>query len=231
MLRWLLIVGGILGTLLLIALLVLGWAWWSVKSVPIEYEKVLVVAPEIKKKSSDDFEKQATELGNDTRRAFNQWSESFTQDQINSFLSGLPQWLAERHQENPLPPEITEPRVVLSPGRVQIFARYEGAPVQTVVSLDLELALTGATNEFSVKIRSARAGTLPLPLDQLTDQVTKAARDAQIPLRWQQEGGYPVAIVTVPPDHQAFQVEVFFEKLDIREGAIFLQGRTGKTRK
>jgi hypothetical protein len=67
---------------------------------------------------------------------------------------------------------------------------------------------------------------LPLPLTQVLDGVAEAARRLKLHLAWRQVDGDPVALITIPPTRDREDTEYQLEALELREGEIYLSGRT-----
>ena len=79
-----------------------------------------------------------------------------------------------------------------------------------------------------MRICKARAGVLPLPLKKFLDQIAAKARRADLQLRWAQTDGDPVALITIPTQHEQYQFkEVHLESVQLGDGKLFLAGRTG----
>ncbi len=85
-------------------------------------------------------------------------------------------------------------------------------------------------NVIACRLRRARAGRLPLPLGQVLDTVTEAARRMDLPLRWAQTDGDPVALVTVFPDREDKQLTTL-RTLELLDGEIYVAGTTDQAEK
>ncbi|MCA9207799.1 MAG: hypothetical protein KDA55_05555, partial [Planctomycetales bacterium] len=54
----------------------------------------------------------------------------------------------------------------------------------------------------------------------------KAAK-ADLDIRWLEEDGEPVALLTIPAQHEQYRYKtVLLEQLECRDGEVFLAGRT-----
>ena len=171
----------------------------------------------------DALERNVLQLHNHLRQP-GQWTVVFTQEQING-------WLAHDLMEkfpDLLPPEVSQPRVALEPGRLLIGFRYRTTGLDAVVTLVAELFLTDQPNELGIRFCRARLGLVPISLDPFLSGVTEALLAAGIRLRWTQEDGVPVAVVSlVPLDARYGLADVQLEALQIRQGELWLAGRTG----
>jgi hypothetical protein len=190
---------------------------------PAFYQRALEMAPQQQEVAGDELERGVLELHNEVRRT-GIWSALFTEDQINGWLASD---LKEKFPKL-LPRWCKEPRVALEQENAKLACRYESPRVSTVVSFSLSVHLTDEPNVIAVRVSRARAGALPLPLKNFLDRVTLVAAKSGIPLRWTQEDGDPVALFTIPADHEDYITQgVFLETIELRDGAIYLAGRSG----
>lgn len=197
-------------------------AYQARQHVPEFYRMALEVEPVIGDTSGDQLEKQALMLNNKVRRD-GQWQAIFTDQQINGWLATD---LVEKFPDA-LPDFARNPRVAIAKDRVRIACQYyDGPTMKTVVSVDVDAFLTDQPNEVALRIRKTRAGAIPLPLSFLLDYVSDAARRSEIPLRWVQSDGDPVALVNVPADLIDPEKEIQLESVELRQGELFLSGRT-----
>src|SRR5688572_7933980 len=193
-------------------ILVLGGAYYAAHQVNPFYEKALRVEPEVAKRSSRELESRATALYSDARQA-GQWHALFTAEQING-------WLAVQLDENQgseVPSNIRDPRVAISPGLLTLGFRALSRGVDTVVSVDASVFLT---DDGSVGIRfvSVRAGSLPLPVMQLAEELATACTQLKLPVRWTQQDGQPVAIIEIHSDESTDKHQFFIDCIELTEG-------------
>jgi hypothetical protein len=194
--------------------------------VPEFYAQSL--SPEISRSEQeqlgDDLEREALELRNRTTRV-GQWEAVFSDQEVNAWLAVD---LVENHPRA-LPADLTAPRVKITEGQLQLACRYRGDPVETVVSILAEAYLTDKPNQLAVRIRSVRAGVIPLPLKRFLDRVSDVARDNRLPLLWSQQEGDPVALLQIPTKYEGLADKNFLvETLELREGELYLAGHTGR---
>lgn len=205
--------------LAVLAVGLLGWAYWASRQVPEFYQEALELKPEVQRIANDELLEQATALASDVRKE-GQWQALFTADQING-------WLAvdlARNYPDLLPAGSSDPRVLIRSGSATVACRYKDRTLDTVVSLDLEVYLN-EPNVVSLRLRNARAGAIPVPLGKFLDRVAAAA-DARIDLRWLQAEGDPVAVVTLLPPRDDEDRLYQLESLELREGEVYVAGRT-----
>ena len=152
------------------------------------------------------------------------WEVVVTADEINGWLAvGLP----EKHPDA-LPPGFSDPRVVIEPDGLTAGCLAQRGALSGVASLkvDVYVAEPGAV---AVRVRNARAGSLPWPLGTVLDAISRSARQLDIPLRWSQTDGDPVALFTIPPIEEGKRVRI--EVLQLGEGKLYVAGVTEKVAK
>ncbi len=208
------------GAFLLLVGLVAG-VYYAARHVPEFYEQALQVEPQRLEAASDEMLRQTTELVSHTNTT-GSWEVRFTAEQINGWLAvDLP-----RNHAGSLPKEFHDPRVAITPGGIQVASRYETDWVSTVASLHLDVALR-EHNALAVRFRKARAGSLPLPLKDILDQLSRAARESNLRLTWETIDGDPVGVITIPAMRDGERnVMVTLDALELRDGEIYLRGRT-----
>jgi hypothetical protein len=207
--------------LLVLALLSLIGGWWGAKQVPEFYQQALEVEPQRHAELGDKLEENLLELRNEASQE-GQWQAVFTDEQINGWLaSDLPEKFPRA-----LPPEVKEPRVAIEPEVARVGARFKSPQLETVISLAVEVHMTDEPNVLAVRIRQARAGLLPVPLADWLEQVRLAAGESGIPLRWVEQDGDPVALVTIPMEQAGRDHRLLLEQIELRDGELVVGGRT-----
>ncbi|MEX2139419.1 MAG: hypothetical protein WD894_09170 [Pirellulales bacterium] len=206
--------------LVLIALVVGGvWLYRSLVYVPEFYSQALAVgAPELQQSNREMLQRTAA-LNNDLKR-IGEWQALFTDQQINGWLAvDVP-----KNHPDLLPPEVENPRLRITPDGVFAGAQFEGE-VSAVVSVELAVRLT-ATNVLAVRINKARVGDVPWPLDRVVDEVVAAAASWGLQVEQTHSDGDPLLLVTLPPELNDGRRQVLLEHLELRNGEVFLSGRT-----
>jgi hypothetical protein len=214
------------GFFLLVAAVIAAFSLYrAARHVPKFYRELLVdtLPGDQQVVAGDQLERAALELHNQARQESN-WEATFIDQAINAWLATeLPQKFPRA-----LPAGTSEPRVRFDENRFQAAVTYtiEGIPV--VVSLAGDLYLTEQPNEIALRIRSLRAGLLPLPLKRVLSGASEAAGQADLVLRWSQHEGDPVALLRLPADAtEADGKPIRLESLILRPHEISLSGRTG----
>jgi hypothetical protein len=197
-------------------------AWRATQKAPEFYQTAMKKEPERQKEKGAALEKQVLELHNEVRHT-GRWEASFSDEQINGWLAAdLPEKFP-----NALPKGVSEPRVAIEDDEAQVACKYESPKISTVFSMLVEISLTEEPNVIAVRVRRARAGLLPISLQQILDHATRYANKSEIPLRWVQEDGDPVALVTVPSERKEFiHRHIHIETVELRDGEVYLAGRT-----
>jgi hypothetical protein len=208
------------GGLLVIAAIALVWTDRAVHHVPSFYRQALKVDRKVQERSSTEFLQQAAALVSEAPKT-GSWHAVFTQDQING-------WMAVDLMKNHrglLPEGVSDPQILITPTEVTLACLYEKGKISTVFSLQLE-AFLAEPNVIALRIQRARAGAMPLPLDQILQGFSTAAQRAKLQLDWKQSDGDPVALVTLPSLLCDDELLLRLETLELSEGELRLAGQT-----
>ena len=147
-----------------------------------------------------------------------QWSNEFTQDQINSWI------IEELHQKyaRHVPEGVSEPRVRFVNGLIFIGFRYKQNGFNGVISFQAR-PWVAEPNQLALEIESVCAGVVPIPLEKITDKVSQQLASKGWQIEWtQSDNGNDIAILHLDPDGQA---EAVLESLDVIDKAIRLSGK------
>ncbi len=205
------------GAAVLIVLGLFG-VYLAARHEPAFYHEAMHIDRAVLEKGSDRMLQQTTALASAVKKR-GHWEALFTAEQING-------WLAVdlvRNHPNTLPPVLHDPRVAIDPKRITIACRFDQDGLSSVLSLTVEPYLP-EPNVVALRIVSARAGLLPVPLGQVLDRISEAARDMHVHLDWRRAGGDPVAMFSLPPtaDDQPMRIEA----LRLGEGEVYVGGTT-----
>jgi|SRR5688572_15462426 len=197
----------------------LGWAYRATQQVPEFYVRQLELEA-FQKRAGDALEKQALQLNSQIRKS-ERWQARFTAEDINGWLAvDLPQKFPQA-----LPSDVQSPRVAIDPEMIQLACKVESPRFSSVVSLGLQPYVTSEPNVIALRVKQLAAGSLPLPLSQYMEQITEQCAKSGLPLRWTEEEGDPVALVTLPLEPKDFQDrQVRVEQIELAEGEIILSG-------
>ncbi len=208
---------GLVGLLVLSVLGVAG-LYYASQHVPDFYLRAGRVSVEDHRQACDEALTRLAALSSAVRQS-GRWQTQFTEDQINGWLAiDLPQ----NHPQS-LPADLDQPRISFSGGLVRIGCRMEIDGLQTVCWAELGVNVT-ESGELALRIVGAKAGAVPLPIDQLLERLSRAARDGGWALRWAQAAGDPVALVSIPPPQhpQTWRLEA----VHLEDGKLLIAGIT-----
>jgi hypothetical protein len=194
----------------------------AVHREPEFYQQAMLVEPNIHADAGDELEQGILDLHNDVRTV-GTWEATFTEEQINGWLvSDLPEKFPRV-----LPRGTQEPRIAIDKDAIRVACRFDNGKIKTVISMALGVDLTTETNTLAVRVSKLRAGLLPVPLKHFLDKISTAARRGDIPLRWRQANGDPVALVTIPVSHEDYaHREIYIDSIELRDGEVYLAGHT-----
>lgn len=149
------------------------------------------------------------------------WKIAFTAAQINGWLAvDMP-----KNHPDLLPENLDKPRVAIEPDGVTLACRATQAGISTVVSLKVDVYLT-EENQVAMRIRKARAGSLPWSLDKVVEGFTNAARQSNINMSWRHVDGDPLALIKIPSKRGPGGRRIRITTLRLEEGRIVVGGTT-----
>ena len=192
--------------------------------MPEFYGPAIQADPAAQEDASDKMLQKAAALVSDVGNE-DEWKSLFTEDEINGWLAVD---LVENHPDA-LPPSVTDPRVSIEPDRLTLACRYDRGGWKCVLSVVVDVYLA-EPNVVALRIRKARAGAVPLPLDEVLDRITTAAGKMDLQLRWQQAEGDPVALVSIRPPRDDDERVVRIESIKLGDGEIYLAGSSESPR-
>jgi uncharacterized protein YpmS len=208
------------GALLLVTVVVLVSTDRAMHHVPHFYRQALQVDRQVQERGNTEFLQQAASLVSEAPKT-GSWHAVFTQDQINGWMAVD---LIKNHR-GLLPPGVSDPRILITPDKVTLACQYDNGTIATIFSLEFDVYLA-EPNVIALQVQRARAGAVPLPLDQILDGFSSAAQKANLPLVWKQTDGDPVALITLPSLISDDELLLRLETLDVGEGELRLAGQT-----
>jgi hypothetical protein len=192
----------------------------SSQQVPQFYQQALEVTPARQEESSRQMLEQTSALVHRAQQE-GAWEATFTAEQINGWMAVD---LAKNHADA-LPPEVQDPRLSIQPDGVSLGCRWETEQISTVFSLQVELYLA-EPNTIAMRIRGARAGSVPLPLARILDGIARGAAELDLRLEWLQTDGDPVALIRLPSPQDKHDRQIIIETIELGEGKVYLAGKT-----
>jgi hypothetical protein len=215
---------GVLTVAVLIVGLI-GGAYYASRQVRPFYKQALAIEPEVLERGSRELESRATALYSDARQE-GQWHALFTAEQING-------WLATQLANNDdkrLPKNFRDPRVAIAPDVLTLGFSTTSGGVDTIITVDASVFLT-ADGAVAVRLLSVRAGALPLPVMQLADELANACKKLNLPVRWTQQDGEPVALVELHSEASSDSHEFRIDTIELGESELYVSGHTKRNTK
>lgn len=209
---------------------VAGFAVWgsylAARHEPKFYREALQTKPVKDAELGAQLEQAILDIHNDALSG-GRWQAVFTDEQLNGWLAAdLPAKFPDL-----LPEGVAEPRVLIERDGAYIACRFDNGQISTVISFALAINLTEEPNTLAVEVSKVRAGVLPVSLRQFLEPITAAALNSQVPLRWSQTEGNPVALVTIPAKRDDYIVEeIRIESVELRDGELRLAGTSVPSR-
>jgi hypothetical protein len=206
----------------LVGALITG-AYYAARQVQPFYQQAIQIEPEVLERGSRELESRATALYSDARQQ-GQWHALFTAEQING-------WLATQlaaNQDRELPTNIRDPRVAIRTDALTLGFRTTSGGVDTVVAVDASVFLT-EEGSVAIRLKSVRAGALPLPVMRLADSLAEACQKLALPVRWTQQDGEPVALVETHGDPDSDKSRFYIDTIELGESELYVAGHTEHT--
>lgn len=224
--HWRVIASGVLGVVLVAGSIAAGVSWWAVRQsrqVPDFYARAIDQSDQAMRAARDHLRHDVQKLQDDASRR-GSWQARFTEDQINVWLADqLPEkfalWLARGARD---------PAIAIEDGRLRAAVRYATTRIDTVISCELQVAMTEQPNLLAVRLSNLQAGALPLPLEPFVRRISSEAARGNFDVRWDFTEDGPIALVTIPHDDPAYKFSpVIIESVDLVAGQLTVAGRTG----
>jgi uncharacterized protein YpmS len=205
------------GVALTVVAVLLG-LYLAAEQEPAFYREAMEIDPGVLKKQSDRMLHQATALASAVKKE-KSWEALFTAEQINGWLAVD---MVQNHP-NAMPSALHDPRVAIDSKRITFACRFENRGINTVLTLTIE-PYVPEPNVVALRIVSAKAGLLPVPLGKVLERLSQAAREMQFHLEWRRTGNDPVAMLSLPPTSDDRSVRI--ETLRLGEGEVYVSGTT-----
>jgi hypothetical protein len=195
-------------------------AFDALRQVPSFYREAVDCDEVEQKKASNACLQQAAALASDLGKR-GAWQSLFTAEQINGWLAVD---LVKNYPEL-LESAVRDPRVAIRENEATIACRYQSGRAPGVYSLTFDVYLS-APNVIAVRIFKARLGVLPVPLGEVLEAISDAARRIDLPLEWRQNEGDPVALITIPARRDSQDRALELDTIQLREGEIVFAGHS-----
>jgi hypothetical protein len=155
------------------------------------------------------------------------WSQTFTDEQINSYLNET--FVASGLSKQLLPDGISEPRVLFEADRMRLSFRYRTGLINTVISIAVRIWLPENEPEVVVvSLERIQAGLLPYSAHWILERISEVARQNGIEVSWYRHDGHPVAVLRFQADqpHPTLQLKA----VQFEPGVITIHGRSNDAR-
>ena len=210
-------IGQIALVLLLLLLITGGYLLWAVNQVPPFYEELMAagIEPSVRKAESKKFTQNTLALIDDVKQSRN-WSHTFTQRQVNSwFIEELDGKFSDL-----MPPEAKDPRVKITGDHILLGFQYKHSAWDGVVSLKVK-PWVPEPNQLALEIASVKAGSLPVPLDEVLKKIQSNFESRGWRVEWRQKDGNEVLLVDFSNARKKRSV---LKGIVLKDGSITVSG-------
>lgn len=169
----------------------------------------------VREQQAKEFAQRATQLDGAIRND-EQWSGEFSQDQINGFLAHeLPLKFSEW-----LPTKMSDPRVRLTAGEIDIAFRYQRGWWRGTVHAQVRPHVL-SPRQLALEIKTIRAGAIPIPAAQPLDEIVSEMRKAGWQVQWRPAKDGELLVIDLRPEVAS---QVSLDGLDIQPGVLRFAG-------
>jgi hypothetical protein len=163
----------------------------QLRRAPDFYEQALAEPVEEQQQASDQCLANVTATVSQAQRP-GMWRTEFTAEELNGWLAfDLP-----RNHPELLGESAHSPRVSLEEKLGRVAFEYRGL-ISTVVSMEFDAEVRDGRT-LAIRLLGLHGGAVPLPLGTVIEEITAAASQLEHEVRWTEEDGHPVALVTMP---------------------------------
>lgn len=205
-----------------VAAVALWGAYQAAQQVRPFYQQAISLDRDVLERGRQELESRATALYSDARKP-GTWQAVFTDEQVNGWLaSQLADSTAVDAEQ--ISTAVREPRIGISPGRLTLGFTTKQGGVDTVVSVDASVFLT-EEGDVAVRLVKVQAGSLPLPVAIVADEIAAACERLSLPVLWSEHDGQPVAMVKVG-NADAHGRRWFLDAIELTQGELYVAGHT-----
>jgi hypothetical protein len=160
---------------------------------------------------------ETTNLINDIQHS-DEWSGTFKQNEVNSWFL---EELRQSKYKDVVPQGVSDPRLVIHEGYLQMGFRFRKKSWNGIVSLQLKPWIEGE-NQLAIEIESIRAGIVPIPLEDMLHQLTQKLVAEGWEVKWSHANGHDVAIINL--NKKRDPNSPVLKSLTIAEGEVRIRG-------
>jgi hypothetical protein len=191
------------------------------------YRQAIALERDVLERGREELESRATTLYSDVKKG-GAWQAVFTSEQVNGWLATqLSHSLADGDGRglDEVSAGIREPRIAISPGVITLgFTTTQGG-VEMVVSVDADVFLT-EQGDVAVRLVKVQAGTLPLPLAIVADELAAGCKRLSLPVLWTENDGQPVAMIHIGEANDLRDTHWQLDSIELADGELFVTGHT-----
>jgi hypothetical protein len=213
-----------LGILLLVTGSVSAGLVLLIRNDPDYYLRCAIPPGEERQRHSREFQSEFASLLTHCLNHYDeQWTDQFTQEQINSYFEE--DFVPSGMMETVLPEGVRAPRIAIEPDKIRLAFRYGKGAWSTIISIDIRVWLTKEPNVVALELKSLHAGALPISAQSLLEQLSETAQQHHIEVTWyRHRNGNPVALLRFQADRPRPTVQLC--RLELRKGLIVIGGQS-----
>jgi hypothetical protein len=192
-----------------------------VRHEPSCYRRWAVPAGPARKEHGESCTREGLRLYQGITNEYRQWGATFTQAQVNSFLSEGGLALCGFK----LPKGISEPRVGIEADKIRLGFRYGSGLGSTIVTIDFRVWVpANETNVVALEVQSMHVGAVPMMVRSVLERLADFPRREKINVTMWRLNGNPVALLRFQSDSPRPTMQL--KQLEVREGVIRIMGRS-----
>lgn len=198
-----------------------GTLLWALLRVPDFYAQAsakLPDAPAERQRAAKHLVQETTDLINNIKHA-DEWSATFKETEINSWFL---EELRQKKYEDIVPEGVSDPRLAIHEGVVQLGFRVQRKGWSGIVSLRLK-PWVESENHLAVEIAAIHAGIVPIPLEEMLQDLTRQFVRAGWDVTWNHANGNDVVIIDL--NKKKDPKSPVLEAVTVAEGEVHVRGR------
>lgn len=196
--------------------------YFALTHVPESYTKLVRIERAKAKADSEVMLHRVSVLSSDIEVA-GDWHAAFTADEINGCLA----YELARKFPNVLPRELSDPRVEINEGSATFYMTASQSGVESVVQVTAQPTIQ-SPGVMKVRIVSAKAGAIPLPLSTLRKWIDEGLQGSKLKIEWLEGTGQPEALLSISANNHA-DMPVLLERISLSAKGVYVSGVTDPT--
>ena len=175
--------------ILLACLLIL----WLLQTVPLSYQTALAVEKETHQPHLVALQETVDNIKGDIWHR-DQLVFKVSEQQINAWLT----MELGPQSSRALPEGIKQPRIELGKQQQRLYFTIERSRFTAVISIVVQIELGDDPNTVEISIVSVHAGSLPIRLKRVFDEIESTMAHQDVDFQWKPGTNREVAVVTIP---------------------------------